>query len=317
MKKIIATVLAMVMALALCTTAFAAQKTVKANLYEPGIKETVYNVSGDTEAKDVYTLRFWKADKDDQNIAYWTVDEFGGNHTYIEVAAKDAEFIVKNVGTKNVYMYLAETDTVYYEYAGAKYTNVGTKCGQFDASDFDKDTKFYTYKDADKNVYLAYATDKGDFTVLVDGEIILVKDVDATSSLLKDVVNGHDWVLDTKAMTAKCSKCNLTGKLYENPAENKDSKLTLELVRDGKDAYYVAYDGTLITNPENKGTTTTNSPKTFDAGVAMYAGMALMSVAGSAVVRGGCARHFAAAPSFFKFFRKKRGSRRFLRYTLS
>ena len=35
------------------------------------------------------------------------------------------------------------------------------------------------------------------------------------------------------------------------------------------------------------GTTTTNgSPKTFDAGIAMYAGMALMSVAGSAVVIG-------------------------------
>ena len=286
MKKITATVLAMVMALALCTTAFAAEKTVKANLYKPGIKETVYNVSGDTETKDVYTLRFHKADKEDQTIAFWTVDQFGGTHTYIEVAAKDAELIVKNEGSKNVYMYLAETDTVAYDYAGAKYTNVGTKCGQFDASDFDKDTKFYTYKDADKNVYLAYATDRGDFTVLVDGEIILVKDVDATSSLLKDVVNGHDWTLDTKAMTAKCSKCNLTGKLYENPAENKDSKLTLDLVRDGKDAYYVAYDGTLVTNPENKGTTTTNSPKTFDAGVAMYAGMALMSVAGSAVVIG-------------------------------
>ena len=287
MKKIIATVLAMVMALALCTTAFAAEKTVSANLYKPGIKETVYNVSGDTETKDVYTLRFHKADKDNQSIAFWTVDQFGGNHTYIEVAAKDAELIVKNAGSKNVYMYLAETDTVFYDYAGAKYTNVGTKCGQFDASDFDKDTKFYTYKDADKNVYLAYATDRGSFPILVDGEIILVKNVDATSdSLLKDVVNGHDWTLDTKAMTAKCSKCNLTGKLYENPAENKDSKLTLDLVRDGKDAYYVAYDGTLVTNPENKGTTTTNSPKTFDAGVAMYAGMALMSVAGSAVVIG-------------------------------
>ena len=36
------------------------------------------------------------------------------------------------------------------------------------------------------------------------------------------------------------------------------------------------------------GTTTTGnkSPKTFDAGIAMYAGMALMSVAGSAVVIG-------------------------------
>ena len=34
------------------------------------------------------------------------------------------------------------------------------------------------------------------------------------------------------------------------------------------------------------GTTTNGSPKTFDAGIAMYAGMALMSVAGSAVVIG-------------------------------
>ena len=36
----------------------------------------------------------------------------------------------------------------------------------------------------------------------------------------------------------------------------------------------------------NGGNTTSGSPKTFDAGVAMYAGMALMSVAGSAVVIG-------------------------------
>ena len=33
-------------------------------------------------------------------------------------------------------------------------------------------------------------------------------------------------------------------------------------------------------------TTTTSSPKTFDAGIAMYVGMALTSVAGSAVVIG-------------------------------
>ena len=40
-------------------------------------------------------------------------------------------------------------------------------------------------------------------------------------------------------------------------------------------------------NVPNAGTTTTNgSPKTFDAGIAMYPGMALMSVAGSAVVIG-------------------------------
>ena len=42
--------------------------------------------------------------------------------------------------------------------------------------------------------------------------------------------------------------------------------------------------GTATATPA--GSTTTTSPKTFDAGIAMYVGMALTSVAGSAVVIG-------------------------------
>ena len=43
--------------------------------------------------------------------------------------------------------------------------------------------------------------------------------------------------------------------------------------------------GTATATPAGS-TGTTTSPKTFDAGIAMYVGMALTSVAGSAVVIG-------------------------------
>ena len=46
--------------------------------------------------------------------------------------------------------------------------------------------------------------------------------------------------------------------------------------------YYVLTE----TTTPSTGTTTKPSPKTFDAGIAMYVGMALTSVAGSAVVIG-------------------------------
>ncbi len=61
----------------------------------------------------------------------------------------------------------------------------------------------------------------------------------------------------------------------------------------GKTADYTITVGTDVYNviPSGTGSTNTNtdkntSPKTFDAGIAMYVGMALTSVAGSAVVIG-------------------------------
>ena len=56
--------------------------------------------------------------------------------------------------------------------------------------------------------------------------------------------------------------------------------------------YTLTVDGTVYVvklgaeNPSTDASGTTTSPKTFDAGIAMYVGMALTSVAGSAVVIG-------------------------------
>ena len=48
--------------------------------------------------------------------------------------------------------------------------------------------------------------------------------------------------------------------------------------------YFIKLEKGTATDTKTDGTTT--SPKTFDAGIAMYVGMALTSVAGSAVVIG-------------------------------
>ena len=57
---------------------------------------------------------------------------------------------------------------------------------------------------------------------------------------------------------------------------------TVEEVTDGVWMFWTK--GT--TAAPTTGTTSASSPKTFDAGIAMYVGMALTSVAGSAVVIG-------------------------------
>ena len=80
-------------------------------------------------------------------------------------------------------------------------------------------------------------------------------------------------------MTAKCSSCGATAKLYEKVSE----------VPAGAD-YTVVAGGLLLvadkTATKPADSTNKPSPKTFDAGIAMYVGMALTSVAGSAVVIG-------------------------------
>ena len=108
MKKIIATVLAMVMALALCTTAFAAEKT-----YEVYNAETGAEVSTQADA----TLTYVPANKTNKTIAYYTLNneivadaEAGiaaaanqfANKKYVSTTAADAELVLKYSGKTSV-----------------------------------------------------------------------------------------------------------------------------------------------------------------------------------------------------------------------
>ena len=94
----------------------------------------------------------------------------------------------------------------------------------------------------------------------------------------RDQLRVYSYCVDSEKLTAKCSACGATAKVYENYTE-VPSGATAEQVA----GVWVVADKTA--SADNK-TDSNKSPKTFDAGIAMYVGMALTSVAGSAVVIG-------------------------------
>ena len=286
MKKIIATVLAMVMALALCTTAFAAEQ-----------KYDVFGKNSSAEVATEVTLTYEKADKDANQIAYYTltkmiagesegttVNQFEGKYFVKADKAADATYVLKYAGKTTVAMYLTEVVSVIYNGEGTAYTNLGTKCGQFDykAANYTKTDKFFTAVDeADDETYLfvkVATEDIGDNTeyLMVNGVMTAVERVDDEKTL-DELLVPHTWVVDLEKLTAKCSACGATGKAYEYYTE-VPSGATAELAA----GVWVVADKTAGTKPADG----TSSPKTFDAGIAMYVGMALTSVAGSALVIG-------------------------------
>ena len=287
MKKIIATVLAMVMALALCTTAFAAEKT-----YEVYDAETGTLASTQADA----TLTYTPASKTNKTIAYYTLNnavpavgtegEDGyvaalpnqfADKKYVSTTAADAELVLKYSGKTSVVMYLEEVTEVNYANGEATaYTNIGTKCGQYKldaAAGETKDTKFYTATNPmTGKVELFKAVTGGDHDFLVGGKVVACNII----GVLDDVVLSHNWMIDTDKMVAKCVDCGTTGKVYKTFVEVPNG-----VTPDQVQGMFVVADKT-ATKPADG----TSSPKTFDAGIAMYVGMALTSVAGSAVVIG-------------------------------
>ena len=284
MKKIIATVLAMVMALALCTTAFAAEKT-----YEVYDAETGALVSTQADA----TLTYVPASKTNKTIAYYTLnneivaDADAGidaaanqfaNEKYVSTTAADAELVLKYSGKTSVVMYLeAVTEVNYADGEATAYTDIGTKCGQYKldaAAGETKDTKFYTATNpVTGKVELFKAVTGGDYDFLVGGKVVACDII----GVLDDVVLAHNWMVDTEKMVAKCIDCGATGKVYKTFVEVPNG-----VTPDQVQGMFVVADKT-ATKPADS---TNSSPKTFAAGIAMYVGLALTSVAGSAVVIG-------------------------------
>ena len=287
MKKIIATVLAMVMALALCTTAFAAEKT-----YEVYNAETGAEVSTQADA----TLTYVPANKTNKTIAYYTLNnavpavgtegEDGyvaalpnqfADKKYVSTTAADAELVLKYSGKTSVVMYLEEvTEVNYADGEATAYTDIGTKCGQYKLGAGEtKDTKFYTAVNSNTDkVELFKKAENGHFKFLVGSKVVTCDFV----GVLEDVVLSHNWMIDTDKMVAKCVDCGTTGKVYKTFVEVPNG-----VTPDQVQGMFVVADKTA--SADNK-TDSNKSPKTFDAGIAMYVGMALTSVAGSAVVIG-------------------------------
>ena len=279
MKKIIATVLAMVMALALCTTAFAATTTtLTAKDYKFLSTET--NADREDKRADTDTLVFYAEEKSVSTVdgkttttitpAYYLFN----SNKYVVVDDSCANTKIVKDG-KIVAMAMLTTasevktsDTVTATIKGVK----DAKCGQFAGED---DT-FYVI---DGKTYKADSTGTG--YALLNGKVVVYNATEAKAV-------AHDLDI-TKVTSDKgtvtaiyCKNCEKYVPVVKSiPATSVD---TYKSVTVGTTTYY--YLDKPVDGTSTGSTGTTTSPKTFDAGIAMYVGMALTSVAGSAVVIG-------------------------------
>ena len=292
MKKIIATVLAMVMALALCTTAFAAPVTGYTGYNRGGNKLMADATNAESFSVEAHEATFDKA-TGAGNVAYYSVDGATAANTsyngdYTKADKTDFDLQLTKSGASTLYLKHVNDDAEYVAKVEA-FTKIGDKCGQLDV---DADGTYYVNtskytsngvtKDAGEVYFMASDADEAVY-VLLNGKLVSV------TLAGEQTLVGHTWVAvekDGKVVSYKCSDCGTVASIYKTYAAAKASGLknVEAFVNDDGETIYLAYtDGKTDTT---KPTDTNKSPKTFDAGIAMYVGMALTSVAGSAVVIG-------------------------------
>ena len=282
MKKIIATVLAMVMALALCTTAFAASKYV---LYDEDKKST-----------DIMVTKTDASSKNKTTLYYTYVDEHDATHYLVPADKSNYDGYVEGNYVKEVN---ADEDTIdnFISYADGKLVKMTAKSGEkvernCTTSVFDTDVYF----DKDNAAFVKVEDGTGTYNMLYNGVILSVDDV------TDEIAEGsHLWIkgdkVDDGIYNVKCASCGATAVAYEtlklagtktvvkyDQAKGIATANDMEKNWEGDlldSDWYVTTSASTDTKTEGN-----KSPKTFDAGIAMYVGMALTSVAGSAVVIG-------------------------------
>ena len=282
MKKIIATVLAMVMALALCTTAFAASKYV---LYDEDKKST-----------DIMVTKTDASSKNKTTLYYTYVDENDATHYLVPADKSNYDGYVEGNYVKEVN---ADEDTNdnFISYADGKLVKMTAKSGEkvernCTTSVFDTDVYF----DKDNAAFVKVEDGTGTYNMLYNGVILSVDDV------TDEIAEGsHLWIkgdkVDDGIYNVKCASCGATAVAYEtlklagtktvvkyDQAKGIATANDMEKNWEGDlldSDWYVTTSASTDTKTDGN-----KSPKTFDAGIAMYVGMALTSVAGSAVVIG-------------------------------
>ena len=317
MKKIIATVLAMVMALALCTTAFADLplwtnngSTANVDLFDgqfntktatgkmtfnAAVAPTVTDGKVTKEGTVAHYIFATKnpntEDYDVYQGTYILVNSIPANadaSQYVLVKAADENVKVgdkaANQSAASQTLIMKKVTAVNYYYTATEFTAWGDLCGQYKKPSNTDTVTYFSYTDNDgAKIAAAKAVAENavpSFNVLFNGEVLTIDT--ATYQTAKQ----HSWAAsawDKKGVATEytCATCKTVAKVINSPV-NAPAGSTIERI--GNTLIAFTYTPGTANNTTNTGSN--KSPKTFDAGIAMYVGMALTSVAGSAVVIG-------------------------------
>ena len=310
MKKIVALVLSLVMALSLCTVAFADGYDIEVT--KKG-EHTKYDELKSVAQTDTVLPHYEGKANGEWFVETADPDVYDSASNFIVTYQRDGKIVyLLRVEKDDLKVNALKADAV------AEHKYVG--CGDNNAKapkDCYKDVKNSNYwikSDADDAV--AYVTVDGDYDNVVAVRAATVFGKDGNWDRNSEVVpSGHLMVLVKKNVEYKtstdgkivkdvneykCYFCNRTfyGSNYQYSTPETDDVYSSEYARQlvnagfvnvadgvilGDVAYYWTTDKDNGTKADNKGV---NSAKTFDAGVAMYVGMSLLSVAGGAVVIG-------------------------------
>ena len=311
MKKIVALVLSLVMALSLCTVAFAdgydievtkkgehtkydelksvAQTDTVLPHYEgkangewfvetadPDVYDSASNfiVTYQRDGKIVYLLR---VEKDDLKVNALKADAVA-EHKYVGCGdnnAKAPKDCYKDVKNSNYWIKSDADDAVAYVIVDGDYDNVVAVRA---ATVFGKDGNWDRNSEVVPSGHLMVLVKKNvEYKNSADGKI--VKDVNEYKCYFCNrTFYGSDFPYSTPE----------TADTYSSTFANELVKAKFVNVEDGVILGDVAYYWTTDKDNDTKTDDTNKVPsaKTFDAGVAMYVGMSLLSVAGGAVVIG-------------------------------
>ena len=311
MKKIVALVLSLVMALSLCTVAFAdgydievtkkgehtkydelksvAQTDTVLPHYEgktngewfvetadPDVYDSASNfiVTYQRDGKIVYLLR---VEKDDLKVNALKADAVA-EHKYVGCGdnnAKAPKDCYKDVKNSNYWIKCDADDAVAYVTVDGDYDNVVAVRA---ATVFGKDGNWDRNSEVVPSGHLMVLVKKNiEYKNSADGKI--VKDVNEYKCYFCNrTFYGSDFPYSTPE----------TADTYSSTFANELVKAKFVNVEDGVILGDVAYYWTTDKDNNTKTDDTNKVPsaKTFDAGVAMYVGMSLLSVAGGAVVIG-------------------------------
>ena len=299
MKKIIATVLAMVMALALCTTAFAADKT--------SLDAGDYDFLDKSNNESLLTANFTEAQMEDAELALVAESKSTVTVNGTTTVTITPAYYELKVDGYTYYVVIVDKSLANVKVVkGSKvvdYAFFDDSISDFEASDYATSTTVTKtiagVKDADATCgdYVG----EGVTFYVIKNKVYAATDEVANETTAFALLNGklvayntnpvdpedHDFNIEktnTENGVVKSVYCDTCKKYIAVTKTIPDDSVAQYLPVEGLQGYYyqVGATGTAAGTTTDKNT----SPKTFDAGIAMYVGMALTSVAGSAVVIG-------------------------------